>query len=133
MKRWKLWTGILLIFLAGGCIGAVGTGLYVRHTVLSILNGGAPVIADLVTRRLARRLDLSADQQAAVSKTVRETQLRLQQLRRRNMPEAEQIISGGIARIKTELTPRQQAKLDTLYDRLRARWIMKGENRDQRP
>jgi hypothetical protein len=97
MKKWKLWTGILLIFVAGTCIGAVGTGLYARHMVLSVLNGGAPVITDLVTRRLARRLDLSADQQLAVGKAVRQTQLQLQQLRRRHLPEAEQIIATGIA------------------------------------
>ena len=122
MKRWKLWMGILVIFLAGTCIGAVGTGLYVRHTVMNILSGGAPVMAELVSKRLASRLDLSDAQKVGVSQAIRETQLRLQELRRKNQPETERILSDGIARIKTELTPRQQAELDAIYARFTQRW-----------
>jgi hypothetical protein len=133
MKKWKIWTGILLIFLAGSCIGAVGTGLYVRHKVVSILDGGAPAVAELVSRRLARRLDLSVSQQAAVSQIVRDTQFRLQQLRRRYLPDAEKIIVGSIDRIKMELTPEQQTKLDVLYDRFKVRWKMRGDNQEKIP
>ncbi len=127
MKTWKLWMGILVIFLAGIGIGAVGTGLIVRHTVMNVLHGDSTAMADLVTKRLARRLDLTETQKAAVSQTVRETQLKLRELRRTYQPEAERILTDGIARIKTELTPRQQAELDAIYARFSTRWKMKRQ------
>lgn len=130
MKKWKLWMGILLIFLAGICIGGFGTGLYIRHTVLSTLNGGSPVIAERISKRLARRLDLSSAQQTVTGKILRETQFRLQQLRRQHLPEAELIITDGIGQINKELTPQQQEKLQALYNRFKERWIMKGENQN---
>lgn len=122
MKKWKLWTGIILIFLAGVSIGAAGTGLYVRHRVMTVLQGGPPAVATLFTTVLARRLDLSDPQEKAVSKTVTETQGRLRELRRQYQPEARKIISIGIAQIKTELSPQQQKKLDEMYARFNERW-----------
>ncbi|KFZ45012.1 hypothetical protein DS62_01290 [Smithella sp. SC_K08D17] len=122
MKKWKLWTGSILIFLAGVSIGAAGTGLYVRHRVMTVLQGGTPAVATLFTTMLARRLDLSDPQEKAVSKTVTETQGRLRELRRQYQPEARKIISIGIAQIKTELSPQQQKKLDEMYARFNERW-----------
>lgn len=133
MKKWKLWTGLIIIFLAGICIGAVGTGIFVRHTIFSLIQGGRPAVAKLVTKRLASRLDLSESQQAEVFKTVRKTQLRLLELRRRHQPETEEIISSGIAQIKTELSQKQQEKMDELYNRFLERWNMIRNCSDQNP
>lgn len=122
MKRWKLWAGVLLIFAAGACVGVFGTGLYVRHSIESLLQGGPPAVADLVTNRLARELDLSKSQKIAVGETVREMQAQIQALRRQHRPEAERILVTGMTRMKTELSVEQQQKLDRLYDKLTARW-----------
>jgi len=127
MKKWKLWSGILLIFLAGVCIGAAGAGLYVRHAIEAVFQEGPSAVAKLVTKRLARELDLSKPQQIAVEKAVRETQDQLHDLRQRHWPEAEKIFTSGMDRMKTDLTPEQQKKLDAWYGRLKERWRMKSE------
>lgn len=129
MKRWKLWLGILLIFLAGICIGAVGTGIYIRHSVTSMLQEGRPAMTRLITRKLAHELDLTEAQKSATQETIRQTQIRLWELRRQYRPEAEQIIATAIIQIKTELTPEQQEKLDRLCEKLRQRWRMKAFHR----
>lgn len=127
MKKWKLWSGTFLIFLAGICIGAAGAGIYVRHVIEAVIQEGPPAVAKLVTKRLTRELDLSKPQQAAVEKAVRETQDQLHDLRQRHWPEAEKIFTSGIDRMKTELSPEQRNKLDVLYGRLKERWRMKSE------
>jgi len=127
MKKWKLWTGIILLFLAGVCIGVIGTGLYVRHLVESVLQEGPPAVGRLVTGKLSRELDLSDSQQVAVGKAVGETQRRLHELRHRHWPETDRILTDGIEQIKPDLTPEQQKKLDALYDRLKERWRMRAQ------
>lgn len=127
MKKWKLWTGIILLFLAGVCIGVIGTGLYVRHAVKSVLQEGPPAVTRLITGRLSHELDLSDSQQVAVGKAVGQTQRRLHELRLRHWPEADRIFMDGIDQVKPDLTPGQQEKLDALYDRLKERWRMRSK------
>ncbi len=122
MKRWKLWAGVLLVFAAGACVGVVGTGLYVRHSFESLLQGGPPAVAELVTNRLARELDLSKSQKIAVGETVQEMQSQIQALRLQYRPEAKQILITGMSKMKTELSAEQQQKLDRLYNKLTTRW-----------
>lgn len=128
MKKWKLWAGTLLIFLAGVCIGAVGAGLYIRHAIESVLQEGPPAVARLVTKKLSHDLDLTGPQQVAVEKAVRETQSQLYDLRQQHWPEADKIFISGINRIKTDLTLEQQKKLDAIYGGIKERWKMRNEN-----
>lgn len=122
MKKWKLWLAVLLIFLSGSLVGTVATGLYVRSKVLCIVQEGPSAVTQLVTRRLARNLDLSATQRTDVSRIIQETQQQLQVLRLRSRPEARQIIIDCITEIKTTLTPQQQQELDVLFERFKNRW-----------
>ncbi len=122
MKTWKLWAGIFLVFLTGICIGSAGTGLYVRHAVISLFQGGQPAVTRLVMKRLTRKLDLSGSQQVVIGREVHGIQDRLQELRLRNRPETLQIIKTGVNRIRENLRPDQQRKLDVLITRLKAQW-----------
>ena len=122
VKNWKLSLGLFCIFTAGIGIGAIGTGLVLRHKAVSVLNEGPPAVIRLVAKRLTRQLDLSPQQQVVVGKTLQETQQRLIALRSRYQPETRKIIGDGIAQIRQELSPEQQAKLDTLRERMRARF-----------
>ncbi len=130
MKKWKLWAGIILVFLAGICIGGVGTGLYIRHAVISLFEGGPPAVTHLVMKRMTRELDLTRSQQVEIGREVREIQERLRELRLRNRPETVQIITSGVDRIREKLQPDQQRKLDVLISRLRARWAARMKKTD---
>jgi len=122
MKKWKIWTGILLIFCAGISIGAVGSRLIFRHQVIAMLNEGPPAIQRLISKRLTRQLDLNPAQQARIEHQVFITQQRILTLRSRYQPEAAAIIKDGVEDIRKELTPQQQQKLDRIYQQLQRRF-----------
>ena len=126
MKKWKLWTGMLLIFIAGGAVGTIGTGLFVKHKIVSILEEGQPVVEKLAVRILSRRLDLTADQKSETARIIRETQQRLQAIRLRVRPEALEIITTGKEDIRALLDPDQTKTLDQLYTKMKRRWETHG-------
>lgn len=126
MKKWKLWTGMLLIFIAGGAVGTIGTGLFVKHKILSIIEEGQPVVEKLAVRILSRRLDLTADQKSETARIIRETQQRLQAIRLRVRPEALEIITTGKEDIRALLDPDQKKTLDQLYTKMKRRWETHG-------
>ena len=122
MKKWKLWVGMFLVFLAGGGIGAATTGLYVRHQIISALNEGPPAVTRLVIHRLTQKLDLDASQQIAIRDIVLETQQELMNIRRHYQPETKAVIVDSLAKMRRELNPEQQRKLEKLYQRFKNRW-----------
>lgn len=128
MKRWKIWAGILLIFLTGIIIGSAGTALVARHAILSALQEGSPAVSRLVAKRLSSKLDLNVEQQQHMAQTVATIQQQLQQLRRHYQPEAAVIIDNGVRQMKQGLTAKQQQQLDQLYDKIRQRWQIHSQN-----
>lgn len=122
MKTWKLWLGLIAIFLAGICIGATGTALVIRHTVLSALSEGPPAITRFLVTRLTNKLHLSPQQAAAINTTMVQTQQRLLELRSRYQPEARGIVDDGLAQMRRELTPEQQQQLEQLHQKAQRRF-----------
>lgn len=122
MGKTKIWIGICLIFFAGTCIGAIGSGLIIRHKLFAILSEGQPAVFRLVSKRLTRKLDLTPEQQVKVNATIQETQQRLAALRNRYQPETRIILGEGLAAIHKELSPPQQEKLNTLRQKMRSRF-----------
>ena len=78
---------------------------------------------ELIVKRLARELDLSAGQREEVEKIVCRTQAEMFEIRHRNRPQVEAIIIRSIAEIKEHLSPDQRTKLDTLHEKARHRWL----------
>ena len=126
MKKWKLWTGMILIFIAGGAVGTIGTGLFVKHKIVSIVEEGQPAVEKLALRILSRRLDLTADQKSETARIIRETQQRLQAIRLRVRPDALKIITTGKEDIRALLDPDQKKTLDQLYTKMKRRWETHG-------
>lgn len=122
MKKWKLWAGIVLIFIFGLIAGSAVTGLYVKHRMRMAFHEGPPAIKKIIMNKLSDELRLTGDQKAEIEKIVSETQSGLQQLRLRHQPEAEEILDKGLGQIKTKLTTEQQAKIEKLYGQAKQRW-----------
>ncbi|MGE4560188.1 MAG: hypothetical protein AB7E77_08305 [Desulfobulbus sp.] len=121
MNKGKIWAGMLLIFLAGICTGAVSTKLFLRHRVIAMLNEGPPAIHRLITQRLTRQLDLNPQQQVLIEQQVRATQQRILALRSQYQPEAAAILGEGVREMRKDLSPEQQKKLEQLYREMRQR------------
>lgn len=122
MTKWRLWTGISLVFLSGLIIGAVGTGVYIKKSITGVLQGGPPAVKGVLVKRLAGELDLTGNQKSEIEKIVGEAQARLLSLRLQHQPEIEEIIERSLSRMKTKLSNEQQLKLDRIHERLKKNW-----------
>lgn len=122
MTRGKLWTGLIVLFLAGVLTGIVGTSLYHRYQHQHRWERGPAAMQERIIKRLTRQLSLTPAQQAEIEPIVSQAHLKILQLRFAHQPEVEQILTQGIAELKGKLSAEQQDKLDELYARLQRRW-----------
>jgi hypothetical protein len=121
MKRFKLWAGLLTLFLSGIVIGAVGTWVVWEHETLGVLSGRGPNLEKIVLRKLDRDLKLSNTQKKRIETILCQTHTELQELRKRYRPEREQIIEQGAASMRAELSAEQQKRFDVLREKMKKR------------
>lgn len=122
MKKAKILSGLLLVFLSGLCVGAVGGYVYTQHKIESLVKSGPPpAMMPRLMRRLARELALTPAEQAAIEPITRDMMASLSDLRRRYHPELESIMASHFQQMKDHLPPEKSKKLEAVRDRLR-RW-----------
>ncbi|EEF59821.1 hypothetical protein [Pedosphaera parvula] len=109
MKNLKPTLVLILVFVAGVVVGSVVT----RQLAIGIIRRAA-LNPELVRERwekdLVRRLQLNPEQQKEVHVILGDTQIRLRELRRKNQPEFQEIMSNTQAKISATLTPEQREK-----------------------
>src|SRR5688572_7060143 len=115
MTRGKLWTGLIVLFLAGTLTGIAGTSLFHKYERQHRWEGGPAATQERIMMRLTRELSLPSGQQAEIEPIVRRVHLEILKLRAQHQPEVERILTRGIADLKPKLSADQQAKLDGLY------------------
>src|SRR6056297_2791719 len=118
MKLFKAIAGISAIFILGAAVGALGTSLVIKHRVAAFHEKGPPPIQPLFMERLSSRLELTAEQEAAVSDILESTQKELTALRRDFRPRVKAIFSNCFDRIETQLTPIQKKQLENMKEHL---------------
>ncbi|EGB14742.1 hypothetical protein DND132_1535 [Pseudodesulfovibrio mercurii] len=121
MKKWKIWTAFLAVFLAGALSGVAGTGLFLRLHFAPPKDREAfrAQVTERLTDTLSRELDLTDEAALAVRTEVIATLDRIEGVHAALRPKAEAIIADGIKRVKGHLTETQQAELDELIKRNR--------------
>ena len=123
MSRWKILTGLFIIFLSGILVGSAGTGLYVRHVIRTKVNalvsGDSHVATQLVMKRLGSSLALSDTQKMAIQPLIRDAAVKIRELRSKLRPQFEAVFLQTSQEIKTHLNKSQQKKLDKLTERIR--------------
>ncbi|WFS61883.1 hypothetical protein LF599_14590 [Pseudodesulfovibrio thermohalotolerans] len=116
MRKWKIWTAFLAVFLAGTLTGVAGTGLFLK------LRFAPPRdhvefrtrMTDRVSDTLKRELDLTDKTADAIRAEVATTLDRLETVHAELRPKARSIIDDGIARVKNHLDDSQRTELDRL-------------------
>ena len=88
MKHWKAILGIVAVFVLGLLAGMLLTVGIIRHQ----LQGGAPVLARLVERRLSWRLRLDATQREQLRTIVADAQHQIRDARQQIRPQVESIL-----------------------------------------
>jgi hypothetical protein len=119
MSKWKIWVGLLVLFVSGVLIGTVGTRMYVRHKISHMYAKERPVIRDLFFRRLTRQLDLSEEQRQEIERIASRAAEEFHALRRQHRGEAEAILDEAVKEMRKYLSPEQQEQMERMRKRMK--------------
>ena len=111
MKKWKLVTGVALVFILGALAGSLGTQLYQRQWSERFWKDPAARRA-VFQQRLTRKLQLTEAQQKEIKVIVEEVDRKVTSLLRESRAEVKKIIDESFSRMKEKLDPDQQKKLE---------------------
>jgi Spy/CpxP family protein refolding chaperone len=117
----KAIAGIVVVFLLGAIIGALGTGIFIGHKFRQF-GQGDQAFGRFFMRRLHRELRLTNAQRPEVEKIIGETEVEMRNLFQNSMAEFVEIMQRRNAQLKEILTPEQQKKLDEMFERMQKHW-----------
>ena len=120
MKRWKLVSGLLLVFVLGVLAGAFGTRIYLKDRFAHFRKDPKARQA-FIMRKLSKELELTPDQKIKVEKIVEQMGEKRREFFLKNRPEIKKIMDEGFAQIRKELNSDQQKKLDVLREEFEKR------------
>jgi shikimate kinase len=112
----------VLIFIAGGVLGAGISLRFLRDRVLYVLHHPQEVPARL-SLELKGRLGLNAEETEKVRQIIARRQLALQKIRREVQPQVEEELDELRKEISDALTPEQSAKWNAWFEQMRATWL----------
>ncbi|MDM8551006.1 hypothetical protein QUF72_13045 [Desulfobacterales bacterium HSG2] len=112
----KVIGGIVLVFLIGVLVGALGTGICIRHKIERFAKASPDKKRMFVMKKLSAKLDLTSSQSAEIEKIVGNALNDLHKYRKEYL---EKIIEPAVTSIKEKLNNEQRKKLDRLHERLK--------------
>ncbi len=121
MAKWKIWVGLLVLFVSGVLIGSISTRMYVRHQISGVFSRERPAVRNLFMRRLTRELDLTNEQRQVVEQIASRTAEEFHEYHTRHRGEVEEIFDRSAAEIKKHLSPAQQEQFDELRKKMKDR------------
>jgi len=116
--RWKLISGLLLVFVLGILAGSVGTGFYLKHRLVPLIKEPRARKA-FIMKRLSNKLNLTPDQQSKIEPIVNQMIEKRREYYRKTRPEIKTIMDKGFDQIKEQLNENQKKKLDELRDKFK--------------
>src|SRR5262245_53675851 len=115
--QWKLITGFLLVFIAGGITGAFLGGSYARHHYFELHHPER--IGGQMKERLRTDLNLTPEQLAKISPIVDKTTAQLREIRKDTGRRVREIFVDAHRQMAAELTEEQRQKLKQIEERHR--------------
>ncbi|MGD9330512.1 MAG: hypothetical protein PVJ53_04320 [Desulfobacterales bacterium] len=113
MKKWKIISGLLLVFVLGALSGSLGTGMFLkRHH--PFFREGPEGRKAFIMKRLSRKLDLSETQKIRIGAIIDRVQSETFRQIRENRRFVHEQLESGFAEIRKELTPEQQRRFDVM-------------------
>jgi ATP-dependent Lon protease len=113
--RWKLISGLLLVFVLGILVGSLTTGFYVKHRL-------APFVKDpkarkaFIMRKLTKELQLTSTQKSKIEPIVEQMIEKRREYYLKNRPQIRKIMDQGFDQIEEQLTDNQKEKLEKLRE-----------------
>jgi len=118
--RWKLISGLLLVFVLGILVGSLGTGFYLQHRLAPFMKEPR-ARKTFIMKRLSKELNLTSDQKAKIDPIVEQMIEKRREYYLKNRPEIKTIMDQGFAQIREELNEDQKKKLDGLREKFHRR------------
>ena len=118
MKKWKLYLGLVLVFVLGVVAGSLGDR-FVHKQRFERFRKNPEARKTLFLERLTRKLDLSGEQKKAFEQILTGIDERMQGHLKRKHSEMKAIMDDGFSQMSEQLTPEQQKKLDKMRKRAR--------------
>ena len=115
MNKWKLISGIALVFILGVLVGSIGTRFYLEHQYPR--PGGHSARKAFFMERLSKELNLTEDQKLRIGRLVEQMEERRREYSLQWGAEGEKLID----QMKKELNSEQQKKLDALRENFKKR------------
>ena len=120
MNKWKAIAGILLIFILGGLVGALGTGMLVKQRIKRFVDPKGPPPPIHFLQRQLRRMSLSADQEAKIGPILDRMHADFMALLEKSRPEFDRLFDTHVQEIREKLNASQQEKLDAMVQKIKA-------------
>jgi hypothetical protein len=120
MKRWKLISGLLLVFVLGVLVGSFGTRIYLKDR-FEHLRKDPKARQAFIMRKLSKELKLTPEQKIKIGEIVEQMGAKRREFFLKNRPEIKKIMDEGFLQIKKELNNDQQKKLDVLREEFEKR------------
>ncbi len=121
MHKWKVLSGILLIFALGVLVGAVGTGLLFQSRIQHFLDPKAPPPPNQILFRELEKLNLSDDQWEDVNKLMDDMHQEITRRMKKTAPQIKQLFDGYVLKIGEELNSQQKKELTKALERIEER------------
>jgi len=118
MKKWKLVTGLALVFAFGLLVGSFGTGVYIKHRFAPPKRDHSAMRAFLL-KKFSQKLDLTEEQKNEFKAIIDQVGERLEEHFRKTHSEIGKIIEPGFSQMKKMLSPDQQKKFDEVIEKFK--------------
>jgi hypothetical protein len=118
---------IVVVFTLGILCGSLGTHLFYKFRMETIVNPRGPDREDRIVNRLDRKLGLDAGQKVQVRAIVHETQEGIREVRSRFRPQMMAIIENAETKIGAVLTPEQRKIYNQMIVERKEKFKRRGE------
>ena len=120
--RWPRLLMLLLIFVCGGIVGAVGGSVWMRERMIAMMQHPEQV-PDRILPRIRSELALTDDQARRVEEIVRRRHSLMESLRAETYPKQMTEFKAMHKEVADILTPEQQGKWAALCDSVEQRYL----------
>jgi len=118
MKKWKLVTGLALVFAFGLLVGSFGTGVYIKHRFAPPKRDPSVMRAFLL-KKFSQKLDLTEEQKNEFKKLIDQVGDKLEDHFRKTHSEIGKIIDQGSSQMRRVLSSDQQKKFEELIEKFK--------------
>ena len=119
--RYKLWAGLIIVFVLGVLSGSLGMGMYFKKRVEKFDKRDPSYKANLFTRRLSAELNLTEKQRAEIEGILEGFHMKLSDVKRNVRHEIEKLRERTSEAIRETLNDEQKNAFDELSKRLKRR------------